>query len=295
MKKTTLNTVEDSDNKQTVIANQNEKINDSARRISDADDDEDETDDTDDDEETEYDINEDSEELFEAVADECGCDVDDAKKIVAVARLNGDSFDDISSYSCSVNSVYVGSSREYLVYDDYSEAERDAEQDVLDLIDDMGLESFSPSFQDTIIMKGWLDTDWFEQAMDESNRFYAEDIESESSSTSANRLIEECVDADIISDDEIDEDGEYTGNLDLIDEYVEYLNNRESDPVEWYRMNFGDRELADIVKQNNLLDEQRVAEECVALDGVAHSLASYDGNENEETVDGSTYYIYRTN
>ena len=41
MKKTTLNTVEDSDNKQTVTANQNKKINDSARRISDADDDED--------------------------------------------------------------------------------------------------------------------------------------------------------------------------------------------------------------------------------------------------------------
>ncbi len=30
-------------------------------------------------------------------------------------------------------------------------------------------------------------------------------------------------------------------------------------------------------------------------DGRGHSLASYDGNENEETVEGETFYIYRIN
>ncbi len=30
-------------------------------------------------------------------------------------------------------------------------------------------------------------------------------------------------------------------------------------------------------------------------DGRGHCLSSYDGNENEETVNGTTYYIYRTN
>lgn len=30
-------------------------------------------------------------------------------------------------------------------------------------------------------------------------------------------------------------------------------------------------------------------------DGRGHSLASYDGNENEENVNGATYYIYRIN
>lgn len=30
-------------------------------------------------------------------------------------------------------------------------------------------------------------------------------------------------------------------------------------------------------------------------DGRGHSLATYDGNENEETVCNTTYYIYRTN
>lgn len=31
------------------------------------------------------------------------------------------------------------------------------------------------------------------------------------------------------------------------------------------------------------------------MDGRAHSLSSYDGEENEETIDGDTYYIYRIN
>jgi hypothetical protein len=31
------------------------------------------------------------------------------------------------------------------------------------------------------------------------------------------------------------------------------------------------------------------------FDGRGHSLSSYDGNENEETVNGQTFYIYRLN
>jgi len=31
------------------------------------------------------------------------------------------------------------------------------------------------------------------------------------------------------------------------------------------------------------------------MDGRGHSLASYDGEENEETVNGETFYIYRIN
>ena len=31
------------------------------------------------------------------------------------------------------------------------------------------------------------------------------------------------------------------------------------------------------------------------LDGRGHSIARYDGEENEETIDGTTFYIYRQN
>lgn len=33
----------------------------------------------------------------------------------------------------------------------------------------------------------------------------------------------------------------------------------------------------------------------ISADGRGHFLSSYDGNENEETVNGETFYIYRTN
>lgn len=186
---------------------------------------------------------------------------------------------------------------EYLIYDDYSDAESDAVDYVKQTIDELGLESFSESFQQEIVNDGLVDVDWFKLAMRESNENYVYDIESEESSDSkyANRLIEECADADIISDDEIDENGEYTGELDLAEEYAEYLNNREPDAVEWFRDNFGEREMADVVRENNLLDEDAVAERCVESDGVANSLASYDSEERTFDYKGTTYYIYRTN
>jgi len=33
----------------------------------------------------------------------------------------------------------------------------------------------------------------------------------------------------------------------------------------------------------------------ISADGRGHFMSSYDGNENEETVNGITYYIYRIN
>lgn len=66
---------------------------------------------------------------------------------------------------------------------------------------------------------------WFDEAMEESNQFYIDDIREESSYSDdyETRLEEEMADADC----ETEED------------YLEYLNNQYDDSVEWYVDNFG--------------------------------------------------------
>lgn len=44
-----------------------------------------------------------------------------------------------------------------------------------------------------------------------------------------------------------------------------------------------------------ITDMDEFIEDAICEDGRGHFLASYDGFENEEEVNGKTYYIYRTN
>lgn len=221
---------------------------------------------------------------------------DDAQ--MALAQYLGCSPDELgegNEYPSLAHNFTYGD-EEYAVYEDYSDAEEDAKRDIIELIDEMGIEGFSPDFQDEIIVNGWLNTDWFDEAKDESNRFYADDIKEESASSPeyANRLIEEAVDRGLIDEDDLDESGNYVGDEDdLYERFVDDLNGDYSDSVEWYRDNFGS-EINEAVAQNGLIDYDAVAEAVVERDGVANSLARYDSKENTFDYNGTTFYIYRT-
>jgi hypothetical protein len=151
------------------------------------------------------------------------------------------------------------------------------------------------------VIENFAKSDWFQDAMEESNRFYAEDIASEDDWEFGNRLVQECYEEGLITDEDfgVGEDGEpdHTNCLvdkeDLIERRADAMN--EEDPIEWYRMNFGDDELNEVVKKNGLIDWDAAAEWSVNTDGIAHDLARYDGRENTQEYDGETYYIYRTN
>lgn len=190
---------------------------------------------------------------------------------------------------------------DYLVVDE-DEARELAEDDIRSLYDDLGLDSFTPDFKDWIIMNA-LDNDWFEDAVRESYEYYVEDIESDSSSMGyENRLIEELHDNDIISDSDfaIDEDGEPNlGELnDDVDidyakeQYVDYLVEQAGDPVEYCADNFGWGWVTDAATNNNLIDMDEVVEQAIYMDGIAHFIARYDGNEIY--LDGGLF-AYRTN
>lgn len=144
------------------------------------------------------------------------------------------------------------------------------------LIDDMGLEGFTESFQNWII-NNCIDIRDFDEMLEESNRIYIDDIREDSASSDnfENRLEEEIEENGFISEDE----------------FLEYLNKQWNNSIEWYRDFFGDNELSNYIKNNSyLINWDKVIEECKSIDGRGYTISSYDGEEIE-LEDG--YYAYR--
>lgn len=188
--------------------------------------------------------------------------------------------------------------RVYLVLTE-QEAHDKAAEEVESYLDVEGLGVFSEDFRDYVISR-FVDEDWFRDALEESNEDYLNDIASESDSIYGNRLIAELYDDGFLEDADFeeDEDGniDYTTLKDSVDldditeDYVEYLVNREGDPIESYISNFGKDDFYTAVIDHNLLDISETVEEAIDWDGVAHFIASYDGDELELEDD---YYAYR--
>lgn len=128
---------------------------------------------------------------------------------------------------------------EYLVLTE-DEALKYAEDDIRGLFDDMGFESFTPSFQDWI-MDNALDQDVF----------------------------------DSLLEDEID----YFTNQEPDEDSLEYVKSFEDRPIEYARQLFDGKDFYKFVVENGAIDMDAVVEECIAQDGVEHFIAFYDGKE----------------
>ena len=189
---------------------------------------------------------------------------------------------------------------EYAVFTD-EEADEEFYSSEENLIDELGLDSFSDWFQ-TWVLDNAIDESWFETALEEDADYLAEEYLDESSSIYANRLVEECYDNNLISDEdfEVGEDGEpdyeqcTVDEYDLQDKFKTWYVEQE-DAIDWFRSNFGEKQFRDVVKEHNLLDVDEIIDQIKSTDGRGGALASYDGNENETDYNGETYYIYRTN
>lgn len=200
---------------------------------------------------------------------------------------------------CEDTVVETDDGEEYYVVTE-DEALELASDSIRNFIYELGITNFTPSFLDWILENA-VEKDWFDDAMRESMEFYFDDILNESSDTFESRAVEELYECGILTDDDFeqDEDGEvdYTRLSDDIDpadykdDFVEHHCGDE-DSVEWFRNNFGDEEFSETVTRHNLYDEQKVIDEAIEWDGIAHFVAIYDGEEIELS-DG--YYAYRTN
>lgn len=101
-----------------------------------------------------------------------------------------------------------------------------------------------------------------------------------------------------------DEDVEYSVDFyedlvdfdDLSEKLTEELDKDYNSMAEWFDSIYGSSwvsEMRDTLK--DYIDWEALAEYVVDVDGVANTLARYDGEEHEEKVNGEWFYIYRTN
>lgn len=231
-----------------------------------------------------------NEELKEALRE------DDMLKAKALADYLGENVEDVDNTGIN---LYTINGDEYFVVTE-EEAEEEAGNQIEQIFDDLGLESFTESFRDYII-NNCVNTGPVYEWMLDSYRGYVDDIESENDYTYGNRLIEELYDNGLLEDDdfEVDEDGEILYdelrdgvNLeDKKEEYAQYLADT-NDPMSWLHEIYSDSELGQVLVDNNLIDMDAVIEECIRLDGIAHFLAYYDGKEHDL---GNGLYAYQTN
>nr|DAQ97554.1 MAG TPA: hypothetical protein [Caudoviricetes sp.] len=186
------------------------------------------------------------------------------EKVVALLNevFAGESIDSIEFWD---DNTIVVDGQTFLVLDD-SEADEYYNDYQKELIDEVGLEGFSGSFQDWII-DNCIDEQHFFDIMNESNECYLDDIEVECSNTGEydNRLEEEIAE---------------NGCADR-EEYLNFLNSNYDNAIEWYRFNFGNEQFKDYIKDNDyVIDWDSVIEECKSVDGRG-TLSSYDGEEIE--------------
>lgn len=189
------------------------------------------------------------------------------------ALIKCDLVEDVESIEIDSNTI-ITDLGEYKVFYDYTDAENEAVAQCKQIIEDCGL-SDSLIFEAEI--QGLINKSWFEEYWEELHEFnaYEEGIQY------------------IATDEEMEqlENGEITEE-EIRDNYFNSLQDSiKGQEIEEYKFQFGEEHFNDTLIKEDLIDIEALAQWCVDMDGLAHYLASYDGEELEE----NGYYIYRTN
>ena len=207
----------------------------------------------------------------------------------------------VSGYNGNLIEVLSGDheGEEYFVGTE-DEVEKLAIDDVVEILDDLGLEAVSDGFLERCLEE--VNCPWKEW-MDNDHRSYCEDIIDEPDYTGvySNRLEQEAVENGLVEDNDFEKNEEgllhYKGNSDdLIDLMIDYMSDNYSSMSEYFENNFGKHWVSEMKETlEKYINYEDVARKVIEEDGVANTLARYDGKEHEVDINGETYYIYRSN
>lgn len=162
---------------------------------------------------------------------------------------------------------------EFITSDNYTSLEKEAVRQTVDILEDCGLTE-NLIFEAEI--QGWIDTDYFEELWDELHyQMSCDGIQY------------------IATEEELEMlDAGQTTEEEIRDNYYNSLQaSIKGNEMDEYKYQFGDEAFRETVLENNLIDLEKLAEWCVDMDGVAHTLATYDGQEEEF----NGFYFFRTN
>ena len=247
-----------------------------------------------------YRYDEDSEDVVNMI--ECFETDDDLRKsnefgvLKAIMRQNewddGD-FDDLDvKVGRDYVEITVGQSYEFAVYED-----RDKVIDYAIDLEKNLLESSTFTKDVVTRFRNILGDDFFDEKSMETD--LKDSMESYYNDLDEDDAIEELLRYNVIEDTEdyfgLDEDGDIDHSIpkfdyqDYGDVYAEKYIENIGDVIDEFISNFGYDGI------ENYVNYDRLAKLIVEADGPESTIASYDGVEREETVDGQTYYIYRVN
>ena len=182
--------------------------------------------------------------------------------------------EDIQEIDTENNMIILDNNQEYLYFTNYEDAEASAVQYCVDIMEDCGI---SENLLNIAINHNMLNLNWFMDAATEyaENYAYNESIEY---LADAEEL--EQIDVGIVSEDEIRE--KY---------YNSVLPSDAEEAFDEFIFNYGRNYTEELIIKENLLNIEELAQYCVDVDGVAHFLAAYNGEELEY----NNYYLYRVN
>ena len=239
-----------------------------------------------------YEEVDDTEELEDEENEESYNEEDYDPEQIALAHFLSCHPDELNEVRCGYYGMkcYKYGDEEYMV-GDYDSSYDAAVESAKSLLDDIGLEGLNN--QDYFINK-YFDENAFDDIVREDAESYASDIMTETDSDYETRFYAECVENGLLTDDEF-VNGEYNDD-DLTDRFVEQYIDRYGSPSDYFESMYGKNWAREIKNwAESYIDYDGIAEELIDDYGRANELASYDGDENEEEVNGETYYIYRTN